>query len=159
MNKLPSFEVPLVARPYQGTFRISSPFGVYEKVRNGRIHTGIDFAMPEGTPLFACFSGEALFRTKEDGNGAGNRIHIFDYKRGIKASYFHMKDFVMDIKTKAVVEGELLGWSGNTGHSSGPHLHFEIRRLRDAAPIHPYFKDEYTEETVKKMAPYGMPED
>ncbi len=151
------YEIPLVGKPFVGDFRSGSKFGVYEKIRNGRVHTGIDYSCPEGTPLIACMDGEILSKTKDDGNGAGNRIHLFNYKRGIRASYFHMKEFAFDEKQKAVKKGDLLGWSGNTGHSSGPHLHFEIRRLSDAEPLHPYFDTEETLSTVKEKTPYELP--
>lgn len=157
MTRPVDYELPLVGKPFVGDFRVSSKFGVYEKVRGDRQHTGVDYACPEGTPLIACFDGEALFKTKDDGNGAGNRVHVFDYKRGLRASYFHLRDFTDDKKAKAVKKGDLLGWSGNTGHSSGPHLHFEIRRLSDSEPLRPYLDTEFDHAGVVNDAPYTLP--
>ena len=136
--------LPYVDRPYKGVFRVSSRFGVVEKLRKGRKHKGIDFAVPVNTPLFACFDGVIVSKPDTDGNGAGNRVLIYNYARNLYALYFHMSNFVKDYTYSPIKTGELVGWSGNSGHSSGPHLHFELRRISDNVSLEPLFTDEYT---------------
>ena len=153
------FEIPLVYKPFKGEYKITANFGVRAKVRDFSPHKGVDYALPEGTPVFACMDGRALCRGHEDGNKAGNRVLLFNYARGIEALYFHLKDFAFHEPNRDFKVGDLLGWSGNTGHSTGPHLHFEIRKLTDASPMKPYFIEQHTLEEVLDKAPYGLPEE
>lgn len=105
-------------------FRLSSEFGVMEEVRNGRIHNGIDLAMPEGTTLRAIGDGVVDRVFDGDSNiGEGLSIRLED---GTRAIYGHMSDVDVNIGDKVNV-GDVLGESGSTGLSTGPHLHFSLR--------------------------------
>lgn len=103
-------------------FRISSPYGVLEEIRNGRTHTGVDLAMPSGTELHSIADGtiERIIHDDRIGNGLLVRadngdVHIYGHLNKISV---HTGEHVN--------RGELLGLSGNTGHSTGPHLHFGL---------------------------------
>lgn len=103
-------------------FKISSEYGVLEEVRNGP-HTGIDLSMPEGTPLRSLFEGtvEQVF----DGGRIGKGVSI-KTEDGHNIIYGHMSD--VDVKPgEHLGEGDFIGLSGNTGNSTGPHLHFGMR--------------------------------
>ncbi|MGD6832594.1 M23 family metallopeptidase [Sutcliffiella halmapala] len=106
-------------------FRLTSEYGVLEQIRNNKPHTGIDLAMPEGTELRSI--GEAVVeRVVDYGTANIGKGVILRLEDGSRAIYGHLSD----IKVKAgqiLHEGESIGFSGNTGHSSGPHLHFGLK--------------------------------
>lgn len=137
-------------RPVDAKFRISSGFGQVDPgLRDGKPHKGVDFACPVGTPVRACFDGVVLLRKTEDEISRkktrkgkafeGNRIGL--YNRDYKALYFHLQDFECKLGQK-VKRGDIIGWSGTTGNSTGPHLHFELRVLNTDKSINPEFENE-----------------
>jgi murein DD-endopeptidase MepM/ murein hydrolase activator NlpD len=90
--------------------------------RWGRMHEGNDFATPVGTPVDAMSTGTVIFAGWE--GGYGNKIEI-EYWDGTVSVYGHLS--VIQVSTgEQVKPGEVVGLSGNTGHSTGPHLHLEI---------------------------------
>jgi murein DD-endopeptidase MepM/ murein hydrolase activator NlpD len=105
--------------------KITSKFGKREdpfNVLNYTIHTGVDIYAPLGTPVKAANSGRVHIWTDEL---SGNAIKIKD-KNGFTFGYAHLsKILVKDLQS--VVAGQIIGLSGSTGHSTGPHLHFNIR--------------------------------
>lgn len=107
-------------------FRISSEYGAMEEVRNGREHNGVDLAMPKGTELHSITSGtvERVVDHGSDSIGKGVLIRTED---GDLQIYGHL-DKVMVRTGEHVSAGDMIGLSGNTGHSSGPHLHFGLMR-------------------------------
>lgn len=117
---------------YVGTYRISSPFGP----RGGVLHRGADFAAPEGTSIFAVEDGVVVEARGADApdqhgwvNGFGGWIvidHIFKGKK-VSTVYGHLypKDILVRVGQK-VSRGQLIGFVGNNGQSTGAHLHFEI---------------------------------
>lgn len=112
-------------------FRLSSKYGALEDIREAP-HTGIDLAMPEGTELRSLFDG--VVEKVYDGNGnIGNGIKITS-DDGTSTIFGHMKEVVINVGDK-VKAGEFIGLSGNTGNSTGPHLHFGM--LKDGAFIDP----------------------
>lgn len=130
-------------RPVEAKWPVSCEFGhVTPGLRDDKPHKGVDFACPVGTPAHACFNGHVLFvRTAEDGNGAGNRIAIVDTsaKPPVKALYMHLSEF--KVKTgDEVIKGETVGLTGNSGASTGPHLHFETRSLLTEISFKPEFE-------------------
>lgn len=132
-------------RPVDSKFPISSPFGprVDPKTKEPNVfHKGVDFACPVGTPCIACFDGYVGYiRLKADGNGAGNRLGLYNSKR--RALYFHLMDDSFFVKPgEKVVAGQLLAQTGDTGKSTGPHLHFQLEDLKSLQPIEPVFEDE-----------------
>lgn len=89
-----------------------------------RIHKGVDWAAPVGTPIAAAFDGEIIFQG--DGGGYGNVVKIA-HAGGRETRYAHMSKFAIasGVGTK-VKAGDIIGYIGTTGLSTGPHLHFEL---------------------------------
>ncbi len=98
-----------------------------------RLHAGVDWAAPTGTPIYAAFNGKISYAG--DGGGYGNVVRIA-HSGGRETRYAHMSRFAK--RTKAGVEvkaGEVIGFVGTTGLSTGPHLHFELRQGK--TPVDP----------------------
>lgn len=121
--------------------RTSSGFGMrmhpIYKVR--KFHYGMDFVAPVGTPIYATADGVVEIRSNSFyGYGKYVRIdHGFDYK----TAYGHMHEIVVN-KGQRVKRGDIIGYVGNTGLSTGPHLHYEvIADGRRVDPINFYFHD------------------
>ena len=112
--------------PLKGT--LSSPFGS----RWGRMHEGIDLAVPEGTPVKAAECGTVAY-VSENAGGYGKFIRI-DHGYGVETAYAHLSD-IRVTSGQQVAKGTVIALSGNTGRSTGPHLHFEI--TQDGNPIDP----------------------
>ena len=100
------------------SYRFSSPYGF----RWGRLHAGDDFAAPIGTPTVAMSTGTVVFAGQQ--SGYGNKIEI-RYWDGTIAWYAHLSRIDVGVGEE-VTTGQLVGAIGNTGHSTGPHLHLEI---------------------------------
>jgi murein DD-endopeptidase MepM/ murein hydrolase activator NlpD len=90
--------------------------------RWGRMHEGDDFGTPVGTPLASMSTGTVLFAGWE--GGYGNKVEI-QYWDGTVSVYGHMSQISVSVGD-SVSPGDIVGLSGNTGHSTGPHLHLEI---------------------------------
>ncbi|TIQ40747.1 MAG: M23 family metallopeptidase [Mesorhizobium sp.] len=95
-----------------------------------RIHKGVDWAAPVGTPIMAAFDGEITFQG--DGGGYGNLVKIA-HANGRETRYAHMQKFAIasGVGTK-VKAGDVIGYIGTTGLSTGPHLHFELYQSGEA---------------------------
>jgi len=91
-------------------------------MRWGRMHNGNDFGTPVGTPIVAMSSGTVTFVGQE--GGYGNKVEI-EYWDGTVSYFAHMDSFNVTVGQQ-VAAGDKVGASGNTGHSTGPHLHLEI---------------------------------
>lgn len=115
------------------TGRLSSPFGnrVHPVSGETKFHNGIDIASPEGNIVMACESGSI----KHSGyNSSSGNYVIIDHGNGFTSSYAHMQ--TLKCKTGDIVnKGDIIGLVGSTGTSTGPHLHFEIRK--DDAAVNP----------------------
>jgi murein DD-endopeptidase MepM/ murein hydrolase activator NlpD len=100
-------------------------------------HPGIDFAVAENTPVYAAAAGDVIITSYEaDSGGYGNRLIIdHGFLRGVDltTTYNHLTRWV--VSSGHVARGQLVAYSGNTGHSTGPHLHFEARE--DGEPVNP----------------------
>ncbi len=106
--------------PVQGS--LVSTFGL----RWGRIHEGIDIAASEGTPIQAAASGTvSLMQSEAESGGYGNYTCI-DHGGGTSTCYAHQSAFGTSLGA-SVQQGQVIGYVGNTGHSFGAHLHFEVR--------------------------------
>jgi murein DD-endopeptidase MepM/ murein hydrolase activator NlpD len=89
-----------------------------------RIHKGVDWAAPVGTPVFAAYDGTVA--SFGDGNDYGNLVRI-SHNGGRETRYAHLSRFAPSLKDGAPVKaGDLIGYVGTTGLSTGPHLHFEL---------------------------------
>ena len=115
-------------KPFRGSYRSNSPYGR----RGGRLHAGMDFPTPSGTPMVAVSDGAIVGRTS--GGPAGNKLSLATDMAGIVAGYHHLSRFVARMGQK-VSKGDVIGYSGNTGRSTGPHLHFSIKR--DGSYVNP----------------------
>jgi len=120
-----SVEKALMKTPINGA-RLSSPFGMRKHPISGfnKMHQGTDFAAPIGTPIMASGSG-TITRAKWCGGG-GNCIKI-KHNTTYETIYAHMQSFAKGIRVgKKVRQGEIIGYVGSTGMSTGPHLHYEV---------------------------------
>ena len=120
-----SVEKALMKTPINGA-RLSSNFGMRKHPILGfnKMHTGTDFAAPSGTPIMASGSGTIVL-AKWCGGG-GNCIKI-KHNSTYETVYAHMKSFARGMKKgKKVRQGEIIGYVGSTGMSTGPHLHYEV---------------------------------
>jgi murein DD-endopeptidase MepM/ murein hydrolase activator NlpD len=126
------------------THQVSAPGGVYFLcpvrgpigdgfgMRWGRMHTGIDFPQPAGTPIGAAGVGTVKFAGFNTG-GYGNLV-VVTHRLGFESWYAHMSRIAVS-PGQAVVGGTRIGYIGSTGHATGPHLHFEVRY--NGTPIDP----------------------
>ena len=120
-----SVEKALMKTPINGA-RLSSPFGMRKHPILGynKKHLGTDFAAPEGTPIMASGTG-TITRAKWCGGG-GNCIKI-KHNSTYETVYAHLRNFAKGIKVgKKVKQGQIIGYVGSTGMSTGPHLHYEV---------------------------------
>ncbi|MGJ3260704.1 MAG: peptidoglycan DD-metalloendopeptidase family protein [Rhodospirillales bacterium] len=115
----------LMRTPIDGA-RLSSTFGKRRHPILGytRMHKGVDFAAPTGTPIYAAGNGTVAFAGRH--GGYGNYIKI-RHNGTYETAYAHMKGFARGIRTgKRVEQGQIIGYVGSTGASTGPHLHYEV---------------------------------
>ena len=121
--------------------RVASGFGyrIDPLYKDSRLHAGLDFSAPTGTPIYATADGEvqiAGFNT----DGYGNKV-VINHGYGFQTLYAHM----VRVKAKAgqsVKRGEVIGYIGSTGKSTGPHLHYEvIKRGAKVDPVYYFFND------------------
>jgi len=120
-----SVEKALMKTPINGA-RLSSSFGMRKHPILGfnKMHTGTDFAAPSGTPIMA--SGTGTIVLAKWCGGGGNCIKI-KHNSTYETVYGHMKSFARGMKKgKKVRQGEIIGYVGSTGMSTGPHLHYEV---------------------------------
>ncbi|MBR4916866.1 MAG: peptidoglycan DD-metalloendopeptidase family protein [Fibrobacter sp.] len=100
--------------------RMNSPYGI----RKHRLHRGVDMHISIGDSIVAAYPGKVVV-SKYNRRGYGHYVMI-EHENGTRTLYGHLKKRLVNVGD--VVEGgQLVGWGGNTGRSSGPHLHFEIR--------------------------------
>ena len=120
-----SIKKSLMKTPINGA-RLSSSFGMRKHPILGynKMHQGTDFAAPEGTPIMASGDGKVI-RARWCGGG-GNCIKI-KHNSTYSTVYAHLKNFARGIKEGARVrQGQIIGYVGSTGMSTGPHLHYEV---------------------------------
>ena len=98
---------------------VTSPFGW----RWGRLHAGIDIGVPSGTPIHAAASGTVVIAGWVSGYG---NYTCIDHGGGMATCYGHQSSFATSVGAQ-VTQGQVIGYTGCTGHCFGPHLHFEVR--------------------------------
>ncbi|MCI0384436.1 murein hydrolase activator EnvC [Streptomyces sp. CNQ085] len=113
------------ARPVTGDYRVSAAYGIPGNWQAGH-HTGIDFAMPVGTPVHAVGAGSVVFAGEAGAYGRAVTIRMDD---GYYALYAHLSRISAN-GGQRVGAGSPVGSSGATGRVTGPHLHFEVRSKR-----------------------------
>jgi len=120
-----SIKKALMKTPINGA-RLSSPFGMRKHPIDGfnKMHKGTDFAAPMGTPIMA--SGDGVVTRARWCGGGGNCIKI-KHNTTYQTVYAHMKMFARGIREGSrVKQGQIIGYVGSTGKSTGPHLHYEV---------------------------------
>ena len=121
--------------------RVASGFGyridpIYKTVK---LHAGLDFAAPQGTPIYATANGTVTV-AGNTGNGYGNHV-VINHGYGYETLYGHM------VKVKARVgqqikRGEVIGYVGSTGKSTGPHCHYEVHKNgQKIDPVYFFYND------------------
>jgi murein DD-endopeptidase MepM/ murein hydrolase activator NlpD len=116
----------LLRTPVDGA-RISSGFGarLHPILGYRRDHQGIDFAADQGTPVLAAAEGKVL--DAQMAGGYGQRIRL-THASGMETTYAHLSRFALGVTPGAMVtQGQIIGYVGQTGLATGPHLHFEVR--------------------------------
>jgi murein DD-endopeptidase MepM/ murein hydrolase activator NlpD len=121
--------------------RIASGFGyrIDPVYKTTKMHEGLDFAAPHGTPIYATADG-TITTAGSTGNGYGNHV-VINHGYGYETLYGHM----VRVKVSAgetVKRGQVIGWVGSTGKSSGPHLHYEVHKNNQKIdPIYFFYND------------------
>jgi murein DD-endopeptidase MepM/ murein hydrolase activator NlpD len=105
--------------------------GVFGEQRPGHIHSGVDIAVPEGTPIRAADSGRVALMGWVGGYG---NYTCIQHTATMSTCYGHQSRFATS-NGASVSQGQVIGYSGNTGNSTGPHLHFEVRI--NGSPVDP----------------------
>jgi len=118
--------------PVQGP--ITSSFGEREDPFNGEgaFHKGIDISAPKGTPIRA--SADGVVETAAMENGYGREV-LIDHGHGMKTLYGHMSGFTVT-EGQSVVRGQVIGYVGSSGRSTGCHLHYEVQI--NGTPVNPH---------------------
>lgn len=126
-----------LCKPFNRIYPITQSFG--ERFTDQSGHKGIDYALPLGTPVLAAVDG-CVSRTETSLEGYGSHI-VMTHGEEIETLYAHLS--VLEVTTgQAVQQGEEIGLSGNSGNSTGPHLHFELRMHGKAVDPAPYFSED-----------------
>ncbi|MEM9023325.1 MAG: M23 family metallopeptidase [Bacteroidota bacterium] len=130
--------------------RFSSGFGyrVHPIYKVTKFHAGIDFTAPTGTEIYATGSG-IVERADSKASGFGKHV-VVNHGYGYKTRYAHMSRFAVRPGQK-VKRGDVLGYVGNTGLSSGPHLHYEVEKGNTKIDPINYFFDDLSPEEYDRM--------
>lgn len=134
--------------------RIASGFGyrIDPIYKTTKMHAGLDFAAPQGTPIYATADGVVTMAGYSDA-GYGNHV-IINHGYNYETLYGHM--YRIKVKRgQRVKRGEVIGWVGSTGKSTGPHLHYEVhKRGNPVDPIYFFYNDLTPEQfdRILKMA-------
>jgi murein DD-endopeptidase MepM/ murein hydrolase activator NlpD len=130
--------------------RIASGFGyrIDPVYKTTKFHAGLDFAAPQGTPIYATANGTVEV-AGNTGNGYGNHV-VINHGYGYQTLYGHMFRVKVTPGQK-VKRGEIIGWVGSTGKSTGPHCHYEVHRNGD--PVDPvyYFYNDITPDQYDRL--------
>jgi murein DD-endopeptidase MepM/ murein hydrolase activator NlpD len=128
--------------PVRGNYLVSSMFGR----RWGVLHPGVDLAVPEGSPIYAANAGTVILSRWNGGYGFNVMIQHDD---GVVSVYGHASRLIQQ-EGGRVTAGDLIAYSGNTGYSTGPHLHFELRRDNKPFDAMPFMR-EHGVDLVKRI--------
>ncbi len=136
--------------------RIASGFGmrIHPIYGIAKMHPGLDFTAPQGTPIYA--TGDGIVTYSGPGAGTGNFV-LINHGYGYESKYLHM----VRIKARAgqrVKRGEVIGWVGSTGATTGPHCHYEVHiNGTPVDPVYFFFNDLTAEQydRVLKIAATG----
>ncbi|WP_143960662.1 M23 family metallopeptidase [Litoribacter populi] len=121
--------------------RLASGFGMrlHPILKVRKMHSGIDFSAPKGTPIYATGDG-VVEVVKTDFGGYGKNI-IINHGFGFTTRYAHMNEFNVK-RGQKIKRGDCIGYVGNTGSSTAPHVHYEVKKDgKFVNPVHYFFKD------------------
>jgi murein DD-endopeptidase MepM/ murein hydrolase activator NlpD len=120
-------------RPLMGPMKVTSPYGerIHPIIGEEAFHRGVDLRADYGSPILAPADGVVLYVGRK--TAYGNMVVVL-HGGGIATVYGHLWEFAVH-PYERVQEGQILGYTGNTGFSTGPHLHFEVRQ--DGEPTDP----------------------
>ncbi len=129
-------------QPYHGAWRSPIPMArISSRFNPNRMHpvlhvvmphNGVDFAAPAGTPVYAAASG--VIRSAGDGGPCGNMVQI-EHPNGLISAYCHLSRFGPITPGEHVETRQLIGYVGQTGRATGPHLHFAVKRARGEGEV------------------------
>jgi len=122
---------PAVSGSGQLSWPVSGPVTSGFGVRWGRMHEGIDIAVGQGTPVRAAAAGTVLYAGWMEGYG---NLVVIDHGNGLSTAYGHNSSLASAVG-QTVATGQVVAYSGSTGHSTGPHVHFEVRV--NGSPVDP----------------------
>lgn len=106
------------------------PFLVGHKTQGLHGYNGVDYGMPVGSPIYAAAAGIVIISKNSGYNGGYGDYVAIQHLNSTQTVYGHMSNPVVSVG-QSVTQGQLIGYSGNTGKSTGPHLHFEIRGAKN----------------------------
>ena len=112
--------------PLEGAF-VSSGYGprIHPVLGGKRLHYGVDLPAPRGAPVHAAADGIVRYRGRNGGYGRFIRI---DHGFGLETAYGHLRRYALGLRRDVRVRrGEVIGYVGSSGLSTGPHLHYEVR--------------------------------
>ena len=109
-------------QPFKNEWPITQRYG---ETFTSTFHTGIDYGCPMGTPILASADGLVVY-AGEDSTGYGKLVIVKHYS-GVSTLYAHLSDIYVHVN-QTLKQSNVIGLSGSTGYSTGPHLHFEARR-------------------------------
>ncbi|MEW9082407.1 M23 family metallopeptidase [Caldanaerobacter subterraneus] len=124
--------------PVPGVYKITSPFGSRIDPVYGveKFHSGVDIGAPAGTPVTAALDGEVVYAGWNDGYGL---VVFIWHNNNLETRYAHLSSIA--VKQRQIVKaGDVIGYVGSTGKSTGPHLHFEVRIGEKAVNPLDFFK-------------------
>jgi murein DD-endopeptidase MepM/ murein hydrolase activator NlpD len=127
--------------PVEG--RVGSSFGEREDPFNGegKFHSGIDIEAPYGTPVRAAADGEATGQSM--GAGYGRQV-VLDHGHDVVTLYGHLSAIAV-MPGQHVTRGQIIGYVGQSGHATGPHLHYEVRLHNVPVNPHKYLRTTYAQ--------------
>lgn len=122
-----------LAWPVSELTRVSSPFGMrtHPTLAKTQLHTGVDLSVPTGTQVRVVAAGTVRRASEDSVNG---RVLIIDHGRGVTTAYCHNSELLVSVGQR-VERGDVISLSGNTGRSTGPHLHYQLELA--ARPVDP----------------------
>lgn len=141
-------KTPVLTKTLRDKHWQSSPYGMRTHPVLGipKLHEGIDYAAEPGTPIYASEDGWIDENTPDP--VGGYKVSV-KHSKGYQSRYLHMERLSeKSLKGGEVKRGDLLGWVGSTGRSTGPHLHFGLRRDGRSVDPQPYYG--MTDEQVRK---------
>jgi murein DD-endopeptidase MepM/ murein hydrolase activator NlpD len=135
--------------PVEGT--VTSSFGERQDPFNGEgaFHAGLDISAPSGTVVRA--TGDGLVDSAASVNGYGREV-IVDHGHGVRTVYGHLSGMIV-ITGQHVVRGQIIGYVGQTGRSTGPHLHYEVRINNTPVNPHKYLRSTYEQVRAEYVSP------